>query len=130
VIGFGAAGVYVSLSTGGSFDTQTLWIRQYSTNAGGWNTYNTYPRTVTGVNGDGKADVIGFGSAGTYVSLSTGGSFGAQTLWIANYGTNAGGWKTADKYPRIVADANGDRYGEVVAFGDSGVFVSKTNAVP
>jgi len=28
--------------------------------------------------------VIGFGAAGVYVSLSTGGSFGAQTLWIAN----------------------------------------------
>jgi len=125
VIGFGSSQTYVSLSTGsGSFGAPTAWIANYATGAGGWSSYDTYPRAVADVDGDGKADVVGFGAAGVYVSLSTGTSFGTPQLWIANYATGAGGWTTADKYPRMVADVDGDGKADIIGFGADHTFVS------
>ena len=59
-------GVYVSLSTGSGFIVPSL---NYGHGAGGWRV-NLHPRHVVDVNGDGKADIVGFGNAGTYLSLS------------------------------------------------------------
>jgi hypothetical protein len=124
VVGFGNAGVYVSLSTGSKFGTPTRWIANYGYSAGGWTSQNTYPRMLGDVNKDGKADVVGFGKYGTYVSLSTGTSFAPATRWIANYGTVVGEWTSQDKYPRALADVNKDGRADVVGFGNAGVFVS------
>lgn len=41
---------------------------------GGW-LVERHPRFLADVNGDGKQDVVGFGDAGVYLSLSTGASF-------------------------------------------------------
>jgi len=46
-----------------------LGIANFGTSAGGWSSFNIYPRTVADVNHDHKADIIGFGGSGTYVSL-------------------------------------------------------------
>ena len=46
----------------------------YGYDLGGWRV-DRHPRLLAEVNDDGKADVIGFGNAATYVSLSTGGGF-------------------------------------------------------
>jgi hypothetical protein len=124
VVGFGIAGVYVSLSTGTAFGPYTLWAASYGTKAGGWSSQGKYPRMVADVNGDGRADVVGFGNMGAYVSLSTGSSFAASSRWIASYGYSAGGWTSQDKYPRMVADVNGDGMADVVGFGNTGVYVS------
>ena len=75
------------------------------------------------VDGDGKADVVGFGEAGAYVSLSQGDKFGEPGLWIDNYGYSAGGWRV-DKHPRIMADGDGDGKADVVGFGNAVVSVS------
>jgi len=124
VVGFGIAGVYVSLSTGTAFGPATLWAASYGTKAGGWASQNLYPRMVADVNGDGMADVVGFGAAGVYASLSTGSGFTAPALWIAGYGTRRGGWASQDKYPRMVADVNDDGKADVVGFGNTGTYVS------
>jgi len=126
VVGFFKDGVYVSLSTGSKFGTATRWIAGYGSSAGGWTSQDKYPRFLADVNGDGKADVIGVGNAGAYVSLSTGAKFGTATRWIAAFGYSAGGWTSQDKYPRTVADVNGDGKADVVGFGNSGVYVSRS----
>jgi hypothetical protein len=77
------------------------------------------------VNGDGQADVVGFGNAGAYVSLSTGTGFSPPQLWVNNYGYDAGGWRV-DQHPRIMADVNGDGQADVVGFGNAGAYVSLT----
>ena len=124
VVGFGAKGVYVSLSTGASFAPPVRWIVGYGYSAGGWTSQDKYPRMLADVNGDGLADVIGFGAKGVYVSLSTGSGFAAPARWIANYGCSAGGWSSQDVYPRAVADVDGDGRADVVGFGSAGAYVS------
>jgi hypothetical protein len=128
VVGFGAGGAYVALSHVTHFHAATLWLNNFGYSAGGWTSQNTYPRMVADVNADGKADAIGFGSAGAYVALSTGTSFSAPVLWIPNFGTAAGGWTTFDKYPRVLALMNNEARADVIAFGSAGAYISLSTA--
>jgi hypothetical protein len=126
VVGFGDAGVYVSLSTGVGFGQPTLWVGSFGYNAGGWRV-EYHPRFMADVNGDHRADVVGFGNAGAYVSLSTGAAFSQPQLWVGSFGYNAGGWRVQN-HPRYLADVNGDGRADVVGFGDAGVWVSLAKA--
>jgi hypothetical protein len=129
IIGFGQAGVYVSLATGdGHFAAPTFELPEFGTSAGGWSSDDTYPRRVADVNGDGMADIVGFGNAGVYVSLATGGgNFAAPTFALSTFGT-AGGWASENIYPREVADVNADGRADIVGFGPPGVYVALGNA--
>ena len=122
VVGFGGAGVFVSLNTGTGFGAQQQWSATFAT-ATGWTNNNTYPRMLVDVNGDGLPDVVGFGGAGVFVSLNTGTGFGAQQQWSATFAT-ATGWTDNNTYPRMLVDVNGDGLPDVVGFGGAGVFVS------
>jgi len=123
VVGFGDAGPYVSLSTGSSFGASNRWGTGYGYVTGGWTSQNLYPRFLADVNKDGKADVVGFGKYGAYVSLSTGSSFAAPVLGIANFGTNQG-WSSQNLYPRTLGDVNHDHRADIVGFASSGAYVS------
>ncbi len=126
IVGFGAAGVYVSLATGGGhFAPSTFELPFFGPNAGGWSSDDTYPREVADVNGDGMADIVGFGAAGVWVSLATGdGHFAPATFKLPFFGPNTGGWSSDDTYPREVADVSGDGMADIVGFGSAGVWVS------
>ncbi len=125
IVGFGNAGAYVSLSNGSSFSAPALWVNSYGYDAGGWRV-DMHPRFLADVNGDGRADIVGFGNAGAYVSLSNGSSFSAPALWVNSYGYDAGGWRV-DMHPRFLADVNGDGRADIVAFGNAGAYVSLSN---
>jgi hypothetical protein len=129
IVGFGQAGVYVSLATGdGHFAASTFELLAFGTGAGGWRSDHTYPRELADVNGDGRADIVGFGSAGVYVSLATGdGNFAAPTFALSTFGT-VGGWTSENLYPREVADVNADGRADIVGFGATGVYVALGNA--
>ncbi|KFE72084.1 S8 family serine peptidase [Hyalangium minutum] len=122
VVGFGNAGVYVALSTGSSFTPPQLWVTDFGYEAGGWRV-EKHPRMMADVNGDGMQDVVGFGNAGVYVALSTGSGFATSQLWVADFGYEAGGWRV-ENHPRMMADVNGDGRQDVVGFGNAGVFVA------
>ncbi|MGY2046803.1 FG-GAP-like repeat-containing protein [Methylobacterium sp. JK268] len=127
IVGFGDAGVYVSLATGGgNFAAPTFTPSTFTPSGGGWTSDTTYHRELGDVNGDGKADIVGFGEAGTYVALGNGdGTFGAETFAVSNFGAGSGGgWSSQDHYPRHLADVNGDGKADIVGFGDAGVYVS------
>ena len=126
VVGFGWAHVFVSLGNGdGSFGGMTPILDEFAVTAGGWVNNATYPRFVSDVNGDGMADLVGFGEAGVIVALATGGGhFAAPQLVFDNFGrgVGGGGWATNDLYPRLLGDLNGDGLTDIVGFGQNGVF--------
>ncbi len=121
IVGFGWAGAYVSTSTGNGFTRPRLWVNAFGYN-GSWRT-DKHPRIMADVNGDGKADIVGFGWAGAYVSTSTGNGFTRPRLWVNAFGYNSPSWRV-DKHPRIMADVNGDGKADIVGFGDAGPYVS------
>ncbi|MBH1943974.1 VCBS repeat-containing protein [Erythrobacter sp. YJ-T3-07] len=130
LIGFGSAGVYVSLGqSDGSFGVTSLALNGFgaSDSGGGWSSVDRFPRQIGDVNGDGRADIVGFGGNGAYVSLGQAdGTFGPTMLGIAGFGyaEAGGGWASDDTYPRRVADVNGDGYADIVGFGSGGAYVS------
>jgi microcystin-dependent protein len=130
IVGFSQAGVFESLATGGgAFVAPTFELAAFGTNAGGWSSNDTYPRTLADVNGDHMADIVGFSQAGVFESLATpGGHFAAPTFELAAFGVNAGGWSSDNTYPRALADVNGDGMADIVGFSQAGVFESLADA--
>jgi hypothetical protein len=128
IVGFGNDGVYVALSTGSGFSYRQPWYTSPQSTFcynGGWDV-NKHPRTVADVNGDGKADIVGFGDDGVYVALSTGTGFSFRQPWYTSPQSTFcynGGW-SVDKHPRTVADVNGDGKADIVGFGNDGVYVA------
>ena len=131
IVGFGNAGVTVALATsGGNFGPSSLRSSEFgaSNSAGGWSSNDLFPRVLADVNGDGLADIVGFGNAGVTVALATGGgNFGPSSLRSSEFGASnsAGGWSSNDLFPRILADVNGDRMADIVGFGIAGVSVAR-----
>jgi hypothetical protein len=124
IVGFGNAGVYVSRAQpDGSFGPVVRVVDNFGYDAGGWRT-ERHPRFMADVTGDGRADIVGFGNAGVYVSLARAdGSYGPVTRVVDNYGYDAGGWRV-EMHPRFLADTNGDGKADIVGFGNAGVYVS------
>ena len=125
VVGFGDAGVYVSRAqANGSFSPPQLVVGNYAYLAGGWDV-ERHPRFMADTTADGRADIVGFGDAGVYVSRAqANGTFTQPQLVVGNFGYAAGGWDV-DRHPRFMADTTGDGRADIVGFGDAGVYVSR-----
>src|SRR5262249_53496552 len=108
IVGFSSAGVYESLATpGGHFAMPTFELAAFGTMAGGWSSANPHPLALADVNGDGKADIVGFSLPGVLATHATaGGHFAMPTFELAAFGTMAGGWSSDSTYPRRLADVN------------------------
>jgi Ca2+-binding RTX toxin-like protein len=127
IVGFGQAGVLVSFgSAGGSFSGAGLVLADYG-QASGWATDNQFHRELADVNGDGRADIVGFGYAGTLVSLARpDGSFAGPITGVANFGADQG-WVTQDGFARTTGDVNGDGKADLIGFGFAGTLISLGN---
>ena len=128
IVGFGNAGVYVSKAQAdGSYGPVQLLVNNFGFNAGSWRV-DEHPRFLADTTGDGRADIVGLGNAGVYVSKAqANGSYGPVQLLVNNFGFNAGSWHV-DQHPRFLADTTGDRRADIVGFGDAGVYVSRAPA--
>jgi hypothetical protein len=125
LVGFGYDGVWVALSTGTGFDPITMWTTNFNYSQEGWRV-ELHPRMTADVNGDGKADLIGFGYNGVWVALSNGTSFAPMSMWTTNFNYSQEGWRI-EKHPRMAADVNGDGKADLVGFGYNGVWVAPSN---
>jgi hypothetical protein len=101
-VGFGTAGVWVSLNNGnGTFQAPKKVVDNFAYEAGGWRV-EKHPRFLADLTGDKRADIIGFGTAGTWTSLNGGNAvYPNPTMVIANFAYEAGGWRI-EKHPRYV----------------------------
>ena len=121
IIGFGGNGVWVGLSNGAGFDPVSMWTSDFNYLQQGWR-MDLHPRMAGDVNGDGKADVIGFGGSGVWVGLSNGTGFEPVSMWTSDFNYLQQGWRV-DLHPRMLGDVNGDRKADVIGFGGNGVWV-------
>jgi len=124
IIGFSDTGVFVSKGSGtGSFGSAQRWSSQFGTDDG-WALSRT-PRTLADVNGDGRPDIVAFGSPGVSVAINTGSGFRTSTRWLSEMGASsaAGSWNTT-RHVRFVMDVNGDGRADLVGIRASGVRVA------
>lgn len=121
IVGFGDDGVWVSLSTGSSFQAPEFWLADFGF-VSGWRV-DQHIRLLADVNGDRRQDIVGFGGPGVLVALSTGAGFTEPSFWVEEFGALAGGWRI-DQHPRLLGDVNADGLPDIVGFGDDGVIVS------
>ncbi|ALV43649.1 hypothetical protein AU252_22805 [Pseudarthrobacter sulfonivorans] len=132
IVGFSSKGVMVA--TGNANGTFTLVSGRLDNfgadpSAGGWTT-EEHPRLLGDVNGDNRADIVGFSSKGVIVATgNANGTFTQVSGRLDNFGAHpdAGGWTTA-KHPRLLGDVNGDKRADIVGFSSKGVMVATGNA--
>merc|ERR1712096_196413 len=123
--------VFVALSNGNGFDRTKAYNIHHglTVGKGGWSSNGKYPRMLADVNGDGKADIVGFGHNQVFVALSNGNGFDKTKAYNIHHGLTVGkgGWSSNDKNPRMLADVNGDGKADIVGFGYNQVFVALSN---
>lgn len=72
LVGFGDDGVWTALSTGGgSFSSPAYVVPDFGYHKGGWRV-DRHVRLLADITGDGRDDIVGFGDAGVYTSVSRG----------------------------------------------------------
>ena len=122
IIGFGNAGVYVSKGNGdGTFLPAELVVANFGYDQA-WRV-EEHPRYVVDLNGNGKADIIGFGNDGVWTAMNKGdGTFYPAQYILADFGVNQG-WRV-EKHLRYLADLDGDGKPEIIGIGDAGVYVA------
>jgi len=125
IVGFGDAGVWTALgNVDGSFQAAKFVIADFGYDHG-WRT-ELHERLLADLNGDGKADFIGFGNDGVWTALSQGdGSFAPAKMVVADFCASKG-WQTTQN-PRFAVDLTGNKHADLIGFGNDGVWTALGN---
>lgn len=122
VVGFGGSSVVVSVSLGDHFAAPQIWSSDFAVDDG-WSV-TQHPRLVQDIDGDGDADIVGFGASSVVLARSTTTGFAAPQAVLSDLVVDDG-W-TLD-HPRMLARVDDDEYLDIVAFGTAHVYVSFGN---
>jgi hypothetical protein len=122
IVAFGQDGTWVSLSGSVRFYAPQF-LGDFGYNQG-WRV-DKHVRTLADVNGDGKADIVGFGDDGVWIALSLGDRFAAPQFVASDFGYNQG-WRV-NLHSRHLADINDDGKDDIVGFGTYGVMAALSN---
>jgi Ca2+-binding RTX toxin-like protein len=122
VVGFADSNCYVALGkTDGSFSSAFI-VDNFFSGRKGWNN-EQFEREVSDVNGDGRADIIGFADSHTYVALGQkDGTFGSAFIATNDF-TSRTGWGN-EQFEREISDVNGDGRADVIGFADSHSYIA------
>lgn len=116
-------GVAVAVSSGAGFASPTLWTIEFV-----WGDFDASPRLVGDINGDGKADIVGFRGTGSFAALSTGRRFDGLRKVTDDFAPNGSSdWSSQNTHPRFLADVNGDGRSDIVGCKDLGCYVALAN---
>ena len=129
VCGRSPAGITCAINNGQGFLRSWLWTTQFS-DAAGWNQPQYYSTIrLADVNGDGRADVCGRGSAGIYCARSGGVFFGDPwTLRLPEF-SDANGWNQEPSYRSLwLVDVNNDGRADVCGRGTLGIWCALSTA--
>jgi hypothetical protein len=127
IVAFGERCVFVALGNGdGTFAAPRTVISDLAC-ASQYGESIRNQRTLADLTGDGKADIIGFGTAGVYVALNNGdGTFQAPRLVVQGFGTVATNYPVTAR-TLFVADVNGSGYGDIVGVSQGCISVAIGN---
>jgi hypothetical protein len=67
--GGATANITATLVEATAFVQPSFELAAFGPGAGSWSSDNTYPRELADVNGDGMADIVGFGQARAYLTM-------------------------------------------------------------
>ncbi len=85
IVAFGDDGVWLSLAQpNGSFGPANFVVQNFGVNQG-WNP-SKHVRTMSDINGDGKADIVAFGDDGVWMALSNGANFANPAFVLPDFG--------------------------------------------
>lgn len=156
IVGFGNAGVFTSVNNGnGTFGVVKFVAADMGYNQG-WRP-DLHPRFVADVTADGRADLVGFGTAGIWTAVGAGdGTFAPPKFVSATFAYQQGWTYSPDDtlpfdswtqtwvlpngapvfqgpwlqswHPRFLIDLNGDGHVDIIGFGDAGVWTALFSA--
>ncbi len=120
IVGFGDPGVFTAIGNGdGSFQNARLVLENFAVDQG-WQV-DEHPRFLAALTNSGYDDIVGFGYAGVWTATGKGdGTFNDAKYVLANFGLEQG-WQV-DMHPRFVTPLKRRGFGEIVGFGDAGVW--------
>ncbi|MGF1722500.1 FG-GAP-like repeat-containing protein [Vibrio kyushuensis] len=108
--------------TSSAFAGDAMWGDSFV--AGEWTPANSQVY-LADVNGNGRADIVGFKGSEVYVAESKNNRFQKKKIWASNYTPNhAQGWN--EEMTRLVGDVNGNGKSELIALTTDGVYVSES----
>jgi hypothetical protein len=131
IVGFAGGGTLVALAkaAGVGFESTTLYpFFGADANVGAWDAAQ-HLRLLGDVNGDGRADIVGFHRNGVYLALATDAGFEYHSRVLEDSFGYDSGWRN-DMHPRVLADVSGDGKVDIVAFGHQSVSVAQASALP